>query len=217
MAAQVIGVLQARLDQFSTQVPAPVHRRVDAAVKEIDASGSAPGLSVGDEAPDFTLPDQFGRSVSLRERLAAGSVVLAFYRGEWCPFCNLHLRALQEAVPEIKAKGGSLLAVSPQAPDRALSIAEKAGLRFEVLSDADQKVIRAYKLQFTAPGDLQDLIVNVFQTDLREHTADGSWRLPVPATFVIDRAGIVRAAHVSANFRTRMEPAAIIAALGELR
>jgi peroxiredoxin len=217
MAAWVTGTLQARLDQFSAQVPAPVHSRVDGAVREIEASGRAPGLSVGDKAPDFTLPDQLGRSVSLRERLASGPVVLAFYRGEWCPFCNLHLRALQEALPEIKAKRGALLAVSPQAPDRALSIAEKAGLGFEVLSDADQEVIRAYKLQFTAPGDLQDLIANVFQTDLREHTADGSWRLPVPATFVIDRAGIVRAAHVSANFRTRMEPAAIIAALEQLR
>jgi peroxiredoxin len=80
-----------------------------------------------------------------------------------------------------------------------------------------QEVIRAYNLQFTTPADLQDVIVNVFQTDLRVHTADGSWRLPVPATFVIDRAAVIRAAHVSADFRTRMEPAAIIGALEEMK
>jgi peroxiredoxin len=211
------GTLKTQLDQVSAQVPAPVMHRIEAAIKEIGASGTAPGLSVGDEAPGFTLPDQLGRPVSLWERLATGPAVLAFYRGEWCPFCNLQLRALQRVLPAIRARGASLLAVSPQAPDHAPSIAEKAGLAFEVMSDVDQAVIKAYNLQFTAPADLQDVIVNVFQTDLREHTADGSWRLPVPATFVIDRAGVVRAAHVSADFRTRMEPAAIVAALDGLR
>ncbi len=215
--ARLTGALQAQLDQISAQVPAPVRDRIEAAIKEIEASGTAPGLSVGDTAPDFALPDQLGRPVSLQERLATGSAVLVFYRGEWCPFCNAHLRALQEALLQIKAKGASLLAITPQAPDRTLSTSEKAGLAFEVLSDVDQEVIKAYNLQFTAPTDLRDLIVNVFHIDLRAHTADGSWRLPVPATFVIDRTGVVRAAHVFADFRTRMEPAAIIAALDEYR
>jgi peroxiredoxin len=208
--------LQAQLEQINGQVPAPVRDRIDAAIKDIEASGTVPGLSVGETAPDFTLPDHLGRPVCLHDRLATGSVVLVFYRGEWCPFCNVHLRALQEALPEIKAKGASLLAISPQAPDHALSIIEKAGLGFEILSDVDQEVIKAYNLQFTSPADLQDLIVNVFRTDLRAHTADGSWRLPVPATFVVDHTGMVRAAHVSADFRTRMEPGTILAALDGL-
>src|SRR5882672_1072873 len=217
IAAQETGALQAQLDRISAQVPVPISNRIDAAIREIEASGTAPGLSVGDRAPEFTLPDQLGRPVSLKERLATGPAVLVFYRGEWCPLCNLHLRALQRALPEIKATGASLLGVCPQAPDRALSIAEKAGLAFEVLSDVHQEVIRAYKLQFTTPADLQDVIGKVFQTDLSVHTADGSWRLPVPATFVIDRAAVIRAAHVSTDFRTRMEPAAIIAALEEMK
>jgi peroxiredoxin len=208
--------LQAQLEQINAQVPAPVRDRIDAAIKDIDASGSAPGLSAGDTAPDFTLPDHLGRPVRLYDRLASGPVVLVFYRGEWCPFCNVHLRALQETLPQITAKGASLLAISPQARDHALAITEQAGLDFEVLSDGDQAAIKAYHLQFTSPADLQDLIVNVFGTDLRDHTADGSWRLPVPATFVVDRTGIVRAAHVSADFRTRLEPATILAALDEL-
>jgi peroxiredoxin len=213
MATQETDALRAQLDRISTQAPPAISKRIDAAIREIEASGTAPGLSVGDKAPDFTLPDQLGRRVSLEERLETGPVVLVFYRGEWCPLCDVHLRALQRALPEFNAKGASVLAISPQAPDRALSVAAKAGLAFEVLSDARQEVIRAYKLQFTTPADLQDLIVNAFQTDLRVHTADESWRLPVPATFVIDRAAVIRAAHVSADFRTRMEPAAIIGAL----
>jgi peroxiredoxin len=209
--------LQPQLDQISAKVPASVHHRIDAANKEIEASGDASGLSVGDKAPTFTLPDQLGRPVSLKDRLAAGSVVLAFYRGEWCPFCNTQLRALQKVLPEIQARGASLLAISPQDPDHALSIAEKGALGFEVLSDVDQRVIKDYRLQYTAPDDLQDLIINVFRTDLREHTADGSWRLPVPAIFVIDSAGTIRAAHVETDFRTRMEPAALLAALEQVK
>jgi peroxiredoxin len=208
--------LQARLEQINAQVPAPVRDRIDAAITDIDASGSAPGLSVGDTAPNFTLADHLGRPVRLHDRLGSGPVVLVFYRGEWCPFCNVHLRALQEILPQITAQGASLLAISPQAPERTLAITEQAGLDFEVLSDVDQDVIKAYHLQFTSPADLQDLIVNVFGTDLRDHTADGSWRLPVPATFVIDHTGTVRAAHVSADFRTRMEPATILATLDKL-
>ena len=138
------------------------------------------------------------------------------YRGEWCPFCNLELRALQAALPRLRARGASLIAISPQSPDHSLSITEKAGLTFDVLSDARQQVIRAYRLQFTVPADLKDLHLNVFGNDLSAHTADGSWDLPIPATFVIDQAGIVRARHVSADYTTRMDRTDIEAALDAL-
>jgi peroxiredoxin len=216
MAIVEAGELGRQLQQINERVPLPVADRVTAAIRELEVSGAAPGLAIGDEAPEFTLPDALGRPVSLGERVASGPVVLVFYRGEWCPYCNTHLRALQAALPDIRALGASLFAVSPQSPDHSLSMTEKAELAFEVLSDADQKVIRAYKVQFTAPTDLQDLHLNIFHNDLRTHAADGSWNLPVPATFVIDRAGIVRAAHVSPDYRTRMEPADIITALTRL-
>ena len=87
-----------------------------------------PGLALGEQAPEFSLPDAVGRAVSLRERLSAGPVVLVFYRGEWCPYCNAYLRALQAALPDIASRGASLIAVSPQSPDHSLSITEKAEL-----------------------------------------------------------------------------------------
>jgi len=210
------GELGRQLREINERVPPPIGNRITAAIRDLEVSGAAPGLAIGDAAPEFVLPDALGRPVSLGERVASGPVVLVFYRGEWCPFCNTHLRALQAALPEIRAFGASLLAVSPQSPDHSLSITEKAGLDFEVLSDPHQRVIRAYKVQCTVPSDLQDLHLNVFRNDLRTHTADGSWNLPVPATFVIDRAGVVRAAHVSPDYRTRMDPAEVIAALKRL-
>jgi peroxiredoxin len=216
MATSEAGALQQQLAQIDAQIPEPIARRITAAVAEVEASGAAPGLAVGDRAPDFGRPDAVGRTVWLHERLAGGPVVLVFYRGEWCPYCNLYLRALQAALPEITARRASLIAVSPQSPDHSLSISEKAELGFDVLSDVDQAVIRAYKVQFSVPADLQDLHLNVFQNDLRDHTADHSWQLPVPATFVIDRHGLVRAAHVAADYRTRMEPGDILAALDAL-
>ena len=216
MSTADTGALQPQLEQINAQTPEPIAERITTAIAEIDASGAAPGLAPGEQAPQFSLPDAMQRPVSLEERLSRGPVVLVFYRGEWCPYCNTYLRALQAALPQITARGASLLAISPQSPDHSLSMAEKAQLDFDVLSDVDQAVIREYKVQFTAPADLQDVHVNAFDVDLRDHTANRSWQLPVPATFVIDRAGIVCAAHVSADYRTRMEPADIIAALNDL-
>lgn len=210
------GTLGQRLEQINAQIPEPIATRITAAIAEIDASGAVTGIAVGERAPEFGLPDATGRTVHLRERLSAGPVVLVFYRGQWCPYCNTYLRALQAALPEITARGASLIAVSPQSPDHSLSITEKAGLSFDLLSDVDQAVSRAYRVEFTLPADLKDLHLNAFQVDLRDLNADGSWRLPAPATFVIDRDGVIRAAHVSADYRTRMEPAAIIAALDTL-
>src|ERR1700726_5235511 len=100
-------------------------------------------LQVGQKAPDFTLPNATGGEVSLSSLLEQGPVVLSFYRGEWCPFCNLELRALQAALPRLRARGASLIAISPQSPDHSLSITEKAGLTFDVLSDARQQIGRA--------------------------------------------------------------------------
>lgn len=216
MATAEAGALQQQLEQINNQIPEPVAKRITAAIVEVDTSGEAPGLAVGEQAPEFSLPDAHGVAVSLRGRLSAGPVVLVFYRGEWCPYCNTYLRALQATLPEIASRGASLIAVSPQSPDHSLSLTEKAELGFDVLSDVSQAVIGAYKVQFTVPADLQDIHVNLIDVDLRKHTADGSWHLPVPATFVIDRDGLVRAAHVSADYRTRMEPADLLAALDKL-
>jgi peroxiredoxin len=208
--------LKSQLEAITASIPEPIGSRIDAGVSEIEASGRAPGLAVGDRAPGFILPDALGRTVSLDDLLADGPAVTVFYRGEWCPYCNLQLRSLQAALPAIRELGASLVAISPQAPDHSLSLTERHELAFPVLSDLDQSVIRSYRVQFTLGGDLEDLLVNDFQNDPSDQNADHSRSLPVPAVFVIDQDRIVQAAFVSPDWRIRAEPADILATLRAL-
>jgi peroxiredoxin len=201
----------------SFSLPDEIRESLHFANEELTRSGAAPGLAVGDRAPDFTLPDASGEPVALADRLRLGPVVLSFYRGDWCPYCNLELRALQANLPEIRELGASLIAISPQAPDHGAALTEREGLGFDVLSDIHQEAIRAYQLQFTPPASVKEVYANVFGNDLSKQSADGSWDLPVPATFVLDRDGVVRAAYVDAQYTTRMEPGDILDALRHLR
>jgi peroxiredoxin len=197
--------------------PSPDELRAIAAamIDDLRASGSVPGIAVGAHAPDFTLPNAVGEPVRLVERLEHGPVVVVFYRGAWCPFCDVYLRSLQEHLPELHARGAALLAVNPQTPDSSLTFAERLGLGFDLLSDLDQSVSTAWRLRFELPEALRQVYRDMGMA-LDEHNADGSWHLPVPATFVLDRAGVVQARHVDPNYRERMPVADILAALDAL-
>lgn len=181
-------------------------------IEDLRTSGAVPGIGIGERAPSFTLPNAVGKPVSLDDRLAEGPVVVVFYRGAWCPYCDLHLRALQESLDAIEARGASVVAISPQTPDDSLPLAERLLLGFDVLSDLDQAVSVAWRLQFELPDALRD-VYRTMGMALDDHNADGSWHLPVPATFVLDHTGVVRARHVDPNYRERMAPADIVAAL----
>jgi peroxiredoxin len=209
--------IQEQLEEITASIPEAIGSRIEVGVAEIDESGVAPGLAIGERSSNFTLPDALGQPITLADLLLQGPVVATFYRGEWCPYCNIQLRGLQAALPRFRELGASLVAISPQAADHSLTLTKKNELKYPVLSDLDQEVIRAYRVQFTLAGDLEDLQVNVFQNDPATQNADHTRSLPVPATFVIDRDGIVRAAFVSADWRYRPEPADIIAALEALR
>lgn len=206
--------LRATLENFG--LPEEVARTIVRTNAQVEQSGQAPGLAVGDTAPDFALPDARGQQIRLSERLAKGPVVVSFYRGAWCPFCNVELRALQSVAPQLGELGASLIAISQQAPDESISLIERHQLTFDVLSDCDGAVARAWKLRFTLSDELKALYQNVFELDLTKANADGSWTLLVPGTFVLDRDGVIRASYVSTNYTTRMEPDDIISALALL-
>lgn len=174
-------------------------------------AAQAKGLSVGDKAPDFTLPNALGKNISLSDVLKSWVVVLKFYRGEWCSICNLDLREIQKQMSQIKAYGAVVLAISPQKPDDALTAVQKNELAFEVLSDANQNVIKAYNLQFDPGADYHK------RRDLSLLNGDGSRYLPVPATFVVNTNQIIEAAHVEPNYTERMPPEDIIKVLAKLR
>jgi peroxiredoxin len=185
-------------------------------IEELRAEGlERDALKAGELAPGFTLPDATGKPVSLSERLRDGPLVLKFYRGGWCPYCNLELRAYQQALALLRSLGAQLLAVSPEAPDNSLSTIEKNSLAFPVLSDAGGSVAAAYRLAFRLSDELKE-IYRSRGRDLAQWN-DGDWTLPVPGTFVIDRSRRIALAHVDADYRSRLDPSAVIAALRELR
>ncbi len=169
----------------------------------------ATGVALGEKAPNFCLPNQYGKQICLEDILRQGPVVISFYRGSWCPVCRLELSAQQESLEEIKAIGGHLLAISPQPSAKACQLYESMGLSFDLLSDPENQVIQAYQLLFEVP----DAWKPAHQYILKDH---GSWQLPIPATFVLDQQGIVCGRYVSADYLTRMEPVEIIGTLERL-
>ena len=208
--------LDAFRSEFMSQVPPEIRDAMVRADLELAASGIAQSaLKAGDGAPDFRLPDARGGSVRLRDLLASGPVVLSFYRGGWCPYCNLELRALQHALPEIRRLGAKLVAVSPQTPDESLSTAEKNALAFPVLSDAGSATAKSFGIAYDLAEELRPIYTR-FGHALPEKNGDDSWVLPIPATYVIDMDGTIRLAFVDVDYRNRLEPAEIIAALQSL-
>ncbi|OMF30104.1 alkyl hydroperoxide reductase [Paenibacillus sp. FSL H8-0548] len=207
--------LNAALQQIAATTPIEAHNLLQAFIKEQQNLGLANGLPVGGKAKDFELKDTFGRGISLYEELSKGPVVLTFYRGGWCPYCNRQLRAYQEVLPDIQALGSQLIAVSPQLPDSTLSFKEKAELTFQVLSDPKGLVSAGYRLLYDVPESLKQLFMEM-NIDLKEYNGTEHWILPVPATFMIDEHAVIRSAFVTPDFMKRMEPDEIIRELRSL-
>lgn len=176
----------------------------------------ANAIQVGQKAPHFALPNQENKSIALEALLSQGPVVVTFYRGDWCPYCNLQLRALQARIVDIQKLGATLVAISPQVPDGSLTKSEISEMPFTVLSDQDAKVASAYGVAWKVPEFLIDHMRNDRHLDLDTiNNGDGSI-LPIPATFIIGTNGIVTWNYVNVDYRTRSEPQEIIDALQKL-
>ncbi|BCJ46091.1 peroxiredoxin [Actinoplanes ianthinogenes] len=208
--------LRAFYDSRQEHIPADIREVMNRATKDLADSGQAErALAAGELAPGFSLPSADGRIVSLDTLLVDGPVVLTFYRGSWCPYCNIALRSLQQSHDEITARGARLVAVSPQVPDESLSLAEKHELAFEVLSDIGSDTAKQYGLAFDLPDELA-AVYEGFGIDLQRVNAGHARTLPLPATYVIDRDGIIRWSFVASDYTTRAEPADILDALDGL-
>lgn len=201
----------------SQKKASPEKQRLNAlAVKELEASGVAPGLKTNDQAPDFKLPDATGKEITLSDELKNGPVILSFYRGGWCPYCNLELRAYQRALPLIREAGAQLIAISPQTPDASLSTKEKDELEFIVLSDEGGKTAERYHLVFRLP----DYLIQLYKQsgiDLEARNGNDKWELPKPATFVIAESGKIVFAHVSSDYKERTDPSEVIQIVQNLK
>ena len=170
-------------------------------------------LNVGDSAPNFTLSNAVDKEFQLSEQLEKGKVVLVFYRGTWCPYCNLQLAHYQNALNEIKEQGAQLVSISPQTPDQSLTIAEKNALKFEVLSDIGNSVARQYTTVFKN-GEAPIETMTKLGFDFDAHYTDDSRELPVPAVFIIGQdSKITFASSTGGDYRERVEACTIINAL----
>ena len=213
--------LQDKLDAikagFAAKAPPDVVAVMHKATADLIASGQAErALKAGMRAPEFTLPDPHGEPVRSADLLQKGPLVLTFYRGVWCPFCNMDLQALEAAANDIRALGATLVAISPQtAPNRRKSERENE-LSFPILSDHGNALADQFGLRFRLPDDLI-AIYKGFGNDLAVGNGEDSWTLPMPARYVIGSDGVIVYAEVNADYTRRPDPSELLPVLQRLK
>jgi len=196
--------------QANSQIPSETRAILQEDVTRLQQTGLADhSKKKGDKAPSFALPNATGQTISFDSLLAQGPLVISFYRGAWCPYCNLELRALQQALPDIKANKANLIAISPNLPDKSLTSIEKHNLEFEVLSDTGNVVARSYGLVFTL-GEATRSVFENFNLELPDYNGDDHWELPVPATYIINTDGTIIYDFVNVDYTKRAEPSDIV-------
>ena len=176
---------------------------------------AAKARRAGDQFPPLVLPSQNGAPIDLGALMNDGPLVVTFYRGGWCPYCNLELRAYQKVLPEITALGARLVAISPETPDNTLSTAEKNALAFDVLSDTSGALADALGIRFELSPGIKALYQRSGH-DLPVRNGDGRWSLPMPASYVVEAGGRIALANVEPDYRERLDPAVVLQALAKL-
>lgn len=214
------GVLQAKLDakraQWADKADQNTKDIYDAGIEAVEASGVLGSMKkVGDTAPEFSLPNAAGKQVASASLLKDGPIIVVFYRGAWCPYCNLALAAWQARLDEINDLNAQFVAISPQKPDYSLDSKQKNDLAFPVLSDVGNNVADAFGITTQVTPEIIELWEG--KIDLEKHNGDDSAELPLPATFLVDTDGTIKFAHADVDYRVRAEPEAVIAELKKLQ
>ncbi|MEL0629304.1 peroxiredoxin-like family protein [Psychromonas aquatilis] len=189
-------------------------RKKDDYIKRTNRGKNA--LKLGDQAPAFSLPNQQGKLTSLSNLLSKGPVIVTFYRGSWCPYCNLQLKALQSRLPEIHDLGAQLVAISPEVPDNSLTENEISKMSFEVLSDQDADVAAKFGVSWKVPDFVLAHMKVDHQLDIEKINNGNANIMPIPATYILNQQGIAVWRFVDVDYRVRSEPEDIINELKKL-
>lgn len=212
--------LQERLDGFKAQfkkiAPEGAFEALARSTQELIDSGQAErALKAGDKVPDFVLMDSERNEVSLTDLLAKGPVVLTFYRGVWCPYCNIELKALEEVAEDVRARGATLVAVSMQGAADSRKSQKDNQLSFPILTDKNGELAERFGIRWS----LQEYVIPIHQgfgVELPRIHGDGQWNLPMPARYVVDADGTVVYAEVNPDYTRRPEPADLFPVLDSL-
>jgi len=205
--------LDARREAFTEKAPERMQRDFEQGIEEVAASGAVErAVKAGERAPDFALPAAGGEMVRLGDLLEDGPVVIVWYRGGWCPYCNIQLNAMQAVLPELREAGARMVAISPDLPEYALDTRETEKLGFAVLSDVGNTVAGRYGIAYELPRVAAKHLVG--RMNLKERSGQGGTvRLPLAVTYVVDTDGTVAWAFVEADYRKRAEPESVLAAV----
>ena len=209
--------LKAQIDAYNVQkdakLPADVLALMNTTNEELIAQHIKDNaLQIGQKVENFSLTNHNGENIELADLLKKGPVIISFYRGGWCPYCNLELKALNNYLPQFKTQSAQLVAISPQLPDETLSTAQKNDLEFDVLCDVSNKVAEQFGLLFTLDERIQALYTQ-FGIDFEHYYGDKSFKLPLPATYVINQEGVITYAFLSEDYTLRAEPIDVMTAL----
>lgn len=197
--------LEAFAQQMSENAPKEVLETIGDEIGKLAESGIVSNaLKVGDKAPSFELKDSEGNIVSLNSLTKKGAVVISFSRGNWCPFCNIEFKHLQNTVNEIKSAGANLVVISPQLQKKSAELVAKNGLSYPILFDKENEVAKKFGIAFTLAESLRP-IHKAFEMDIPAHNGDESYGLPIPATFVINKNNEIIFASVNPNWMVRTD------------
>ncbi|MGB1226691.1 MAG: peroxiredoxin-like family protein [Poseidonibacter sp.] len=212
--SRLIDEIKNYQEAFKKKAPLEIQEIMLKATKKLaDESISKNALKVGDTAPDIKLPNAVGKEVSLYYTLEENDfAVVSFYRGVWCSYCNLELKALQEKNDELNSLGAKLIAVSPQSPDASLTTKEKNELAFEVLSDNENVIAKEYGLVFSLAEELRPIYLS-FNIDIPANNDEDSYKLPMPATYVINKNKEIIFSFVNEDYTKRCEPQDVVDAI----
>jgi peroxiredoxin len=161
------------------------------------------GLKVGERAPDFTGYDQTGKQVELKKLLEKGPIIMFFYRGKWCQVCSRYLKNYQDSLKILTDQGFNVVAITPESIENVEQTVKLHNLTFTVIYDCQEKIMKDYDVMFSVTKAYQDKILSGFSIDIAKNNGRDAARLPVPATYIINKEGIIVAVQFDPDFKNR--------------
>jgi peroxiredoxin len=215
--ANLADRLAALRAKYGSMLKPEIEAQMDRQVEELRTDGTLDKiLRPGQKAPSFSLKDQFGNVVSSGDLLTKGPLVISFFRGTWCPYCDEEVQALADAYADFCEVGAELVLITPQSAENAKPYRAEHPVPFHILVDEDMSVSKAFGVSYTMPGYLSNLYKTVFKNDLSLINASGTWQLPIPARFVIAADGAIIDVEASPDYRYRPDPSETLAALKKM-